>query len=213
MTLNDRLLHRIALGAVTKGVALAVLSMGLTCAHAEAPAAKSATAPYKGRFASECVEMVPGKLSFIDTLTLTPVNDKTVSVGMNKEFYTTEDCKKGTHIGQVQVPTGTWVFEGQVKIGDRMTDRVNVILPAGTIKVLGKPGPKGNGRIRTKGNEIEVVVGKKDNLIISNQSAASEDKSLRWIGPDGKLLMGDPTQAGADGYPGALEEALFFKKQ
>jgi hypothetical protein len=148
---------------------------------------------YVGRFKGSCVEMEPGStLAFVDILTLQPVDDKTVSVAMEKFIYSTLDCQGDTLIGSVIVPSGTWKLESQVKLGERLADRVTIHLPEGKITTKGKPAAKAQGRLETIGGELRLHYGNGKEMSMSIISPEAIDKGTRWVGPD-RLLVEDPS--------------------
>ena len=177
-------------------------------AAAPAPSAKI----YAGRFESGCVNMFEHTLSFVDVFVLKPVNAKTLSVEMKKSFFSGDDCAPATAIGQVIVPTGKWQLDGKAFVGGRLVDQVTVMLPAGEIKVTGKPGPKGKGKIVSEGDSINVHYGEKENFSVGKMSAEGKDKDLRWL-DKGKLFFGTPEKVGADGYPLAINDEIYFSRK
>jgi hypothetical protein len=176
------------------------------------PAALSGAAAYQGKFASTCVSLVDNNINFIDMFTLTLVDDKTLSVGMQKTFYSSDDCTAETRIGSITVPAGRWIFEGQAKVGDRLVDKITVNLVSGRIVAKSEPGAKANGSIETVGDTIILHYGPKEKMEVSNQSAGGSDKDLRWLGK-GIMLTGDPVSGGPDGYPQKLNEDAVFIRQ
>ena len=175
-----------------------------------APASNAAV--YVGRFESGCVNMIEHKLSFVDVFKVKALDAKTLSVDMDKVFYSSDECAADTVIGEVVVPKGKWTLDGQGKAGERTVDLVTVVLPAGEIKVAGRPGPKGKGSIVSQGDSIHVHYGNKETFSVSKLSEAGSDKDVRWL-DKGKLFFGSPEKVGLDGYPVAINEEIFFTRR
>ncbi len=170
------------------------------------------TKAYVGAYRSDCIEMQPGLLAYEDVLTLTPKDDKTVDVGMEKFIFSSVDCKPDTVLGSVIVPSATWTLDSQVRLGERLVDEITAHLPSGKIIVKAKRGPKAKGRIASVGKEIHLHYGKGEKIVVNEISNDMRDLGLRYLSGD-VMLMEDPTQRGPAGYPNALLDAMPFKKQ
>jgi hypothetical protein len=170
------------------------------------------TKAYVGSYRSACMEMQPGELAFEDVLTLTPKDDKTVSVGMEKFIFSTVTCEPDTLMGSVIVPSATWTLDSQVRLGTKLVDEVTVKLPTGKIVVNAKARAKAKGRISAVGSDIRLYYGKGEEMTISDTAQPMEDRGLRYLSGD-LLLLDDPTAQGPAGYPNALLETMPFKKQ
>lgn len=181
------------------------------CAHAP-EAGTAASTRYQGRYESGCATLVEGSLYAVDVLILQPQDANTVSVGMRKAFYSVDGCAADTQIGSLVVPSGQWLLQGKLKVGERSADKVTVNLPAGPIQVLNEPKAKAKGHIELAGDTIHVHHGKGLKLSLGSQSAAGSDKDLRWV-DKGSLLQGETDHLGPDGYPTALNEDYLFNLQ
>ncbi len=200
------------LGGCAQAPTAAVTASPAAPMAASVPAGSPA-ATYVGRFESPCIISNPETLSFMDVLILKPVDAKTVSVGMHKVFFSSDDCKPATQIGSLEVPTGTMVIDEQVKLGDRLVDKVTLHLPAGAVGVDSKVGSQGKGRIAIEKDTIEIHHGKDKTFSIGTIADAGTEKDLRWVDPKGHLFVGHPEQPGADGYPAALDDEHTFERR
>lgn len=207
MTLPFRLTRRAAL----LGAALSMFAGMQACAVTPAVAPAKA---YAGRFESPCILARPGSLSFVDVLVLSPIDDKTVSVGMHKDFYSGDGCPADTRIGSLQVPTGQMSIVKQVKLGKRLVDQVVLNLPSGAVVVDNQVGPKGQGRIELTSDAINIHHGKAETFSLGNTADAGTEKDLRWLDQEkGRLYVGHPEQPGPEGFPAAIDEESFFTKR
>lgn len=177
--------------------ALLVIAAPIAQAKPATKASKSKVSAYSGRFESGCDKMAEGMYTR-DQMDLRPSGPQ-VLASYHKAFYDQADCPAAALMATLHLPPATWTFDGQAVVEGQRVDRVTVSLTEGLITATA--GDRAD-RLRETDDSWVLVLGQEP-VPISKQSPASNDKDLRSL-VKGRLLIGDPDSAGADGYPRAL---------
>lgn len=167
---------------------------------------------YQGKFVSGCTGTALEGINYRDVIDLEAINEKTLSVGYIKVFFSDKDCTPKGQLVQMKLPKGTWeiIAASAAEMNRTKADKMLVTLPDGKVDVVVK-NPERAGQT-DDAFYLRKDASSKPMLDIDKMTQGFTAKELHLI--DGDRLYMHAHNAATDelGYPRELDKNDFFTR-
>jgi len=167
---------------------------------------------YQGKFVSNCTDTMLDGVYYRDVLDLEPINEKKMSAGYIKVFFSDKECTAKEQFVQMKLPKGTWeiVASATPEINSMQAEKMLVTLPEGTVDVV----IKNEKRAGQTDKSFYIKKENSDEALIDIDTVAQgfTEKELHLI--DGDRLYMHAYNAAKDdhGYPREIDKNDFFTR-